>query len=259
MSCATNHLEEIVLNVFRGVDAVAFPTLYLELLTSEPGEDGTGGVPPTYSGYAREQIAFTPPAPLAGGIGFMNDAEIEFARAPENGANITHVGVYNSQTGGVMLLKSVLNTEKQIKAGSAPVIRLNEAKFWLSGDFSAYCKQKILGLFRGSNFLGITPYVTLFNGDPENAGVELAGGTFERQLVSFSAPLELPTGQRIISNISDVSFPAATVVLGTYNYDCVFDGAYSPNLLAKKLGASDVYGSGDITRYYAGNLSITIN
>lgn len=259
MSCATNHLEETILNVFRGVSATAFSTLWLELLTSEPAEDGTGGVPPTYVGYGRKQIAFTPPAPLSGSIGFMNDAEIEFARAEEDGASITHVAVYNSQTGGVMLLKSALNSEKQIKAGAAPVIRINEAKFWLTGDFSTYCKQKILGLFRSQNFAGITPHVTLFNGDPEAGGAELAGGNYSRQAVTFSAPSELPNGQKIISNSEDVSFPAATVLLGPYNYDCIFDGAASPNLLAKKVGTSDTYGIGDITRYYTGSLSVTIN
>ena len=259
MSCATNQLEEIVLNVFRGVDAVAFSTLYLELFTSEPQEDGTGGMPPTYAGYARKVIAFTAPAALAGGIGFMNDAEIEFPRSEENGANVTHVGVYNSSTGGVMLLKSVLNAEKQIRAGSSPVVRLNEAKFWLTGDFSTYCKQKILNLFRSQNFAGVTPYVTLFNGDPEAGGSELSGGNFERKPVVFAAPQDLPSGQRIISNVGDVNYPVATVALGNYNYDCMFDGAASPNLLAKKIGAADVYGLGDMTRYVTGNLAITIN
>lgn len=259
MSCATNYLEEMVLNVFRGIDATAFSSLWLELLTSEPNEDGTGATPPSYSGYARKQISFTPPAPLSGGIGFMNDSEIEFARALEDGPSVTHVAVYNSQTGGVMLLKAPLNSEKQIRSGIAPVIRINEAKFWLTGDLSNYCKQKILNLFRGQNFAGITPYVTLFNGDPEGNGTELAGGNFARQPITFTAPVELPNGQRIISNATDISFPAATVYLGAYNYDCIFDGVSSSNLLAKKIGQTDTYGIGDVTRYYAGNLSITIN
>ena len=39
---ATNHFEEIMLNLARGISASAPETMYLALYLNDPGEDGAG-------------------------------------------------------------------------------------------------------------------------------------------------------------------------------------------------------------------------
>lgn len=255
----TNYTENKILNTFLGVSFVGVSSTYLELLTSQPSDDGSGATPVAYSGYTRQPVAFSVPASMSGNIGFQNSAEVVFPQADADSGTVTWVAVYDSESGGNMLFYAPLNTPKVIKSGTAPVIRVGEAKFWITGNFSSSFKTAILNAFKGTTIAGFTPYATLYNGSPESGGAELTGGNFARQQITFSAPAQTATGQAQISNIAAVQFPIATVNLGAYSYDAIYDAESAGNLIAFIAGSSDTYSAGDMTQYAIGSIAISAN
>ena len=66
---ASNYFESQVLNLMRGQSISGFNTLYLGLFLSNPGDTGSEGTEISYTGYARQTIAFS--APAASGSGLM--------------------------------------------------------------------------------------------------------------------------------------------------------------------------------------------
>jgi hypothetical protein len=258
----TDYIEGKILNTLLGVTMTAIAEVYFDLLVSAPNEDGTGAVPISYSGYTRELVTFSTPAAMSGGFGIQNDVEIEFAQSAADAGTCTYVAAYDSLTGGNMLFYGPLNTSKVIKAGTAPIIRAGEAKFWMTGSFSLSFMARILNVFRGasgSSITGFTPYATLFNGDPQQGGSELTGGSFARQAITFGTPAAASSGQMQVANTAAVSFPVATSNLGSYSYDAIYDAASGGNLISLKVGTSDTYSKGDLTKYPIGSLVVGVN
>ena len=258
----TDYVEGKILNTFLGVTFTAISAVYLDLLVSAPNEDGAGAVPIAYTGYERKAVTFTTPSSMSGGIGFQNESEIEFAQAAVDAGTCTYIAAYDSLTGGNMLFYAPLNTPKVIKAGTAPIIRAGECKFWMTGSFSLAFQARVLNVFRGSagaSITGFTPYATLFNGDPQNGGSELTGGTFARQAVTFGSPTAAASGQMQIANTAATSFPVATINLGAYSYDAIYDASSGGNLITSKVGSSDTYSKGDLTKYPIGSLIVGVN
>ena len=255
----TNYVENKILNTFKGVTFTSIAKIYLELLTSKPADDGSGASPVSYTGYGRKQITFSTPADMSGNIGFQNAEEVSFAQADTDSGTVTWIALYDSESGGNMLLYAPLDTPKVIRTGTAPVLRVGEVKFWITGGFSKSFKTAILNVFRGTSLAGFTPYLTLFNGSPEDGGSELIGGNFARQPITFSTPAQASTGQGQISNTAEVSFPIATVNLGTYNFDVIYDAASAGNLILFNQGTSDSYSVGDMSRYPIGSIVISAN
>lgn len=256
---ASNYLETKILQLFNGVTFNGVNSLYLELSSTAPTESGSNVTPPTYSGYTRKQILFSIPADMSGGIGIQNTEQVEFAQSLVDSATITHIAIYDSLNAGNFLMYGVLNTPIAITTGKAPVVRQGSCKYWFSGNFSKWLKTAILNVLRGTTLAGFTPYATLFNGSPEGGGVELVGGNFERKPIVFTSPAEQATGQMLISNSADVEFPVATVNLGNYDHDCVFDAAAAGNCLLLTQNATDNYLSGDMVKFGVSNLKVAVN
>lgn len=256
---ASNFLENKTLQLFNGVTFNGISNLFLELSSTPPTETGGNVTPPVYQGYARKQLLFTIPAPMSGGIGMQNPEQIEYAQPLVDSATITHVAVYDSLNAGNFLMYGVLNTPIAITAGKAPVVREGSCKYWLSGNFSTWLKTAVLNAIRGTTLPGFTPHVTLYNGSPESGGVELVGGNFERKQIIFTSPAEQTNGQMLISNSIDVEFPVATVNLGNYDYDCIFDGYSAGNCLVLTQNVTDNYSAGDMVKFSVGNCKVAMN
>jgi hypothetical protein len=114
MSGFTNYMENIALNtLFRG-EAVTHSTLYVGLLTSDPGEDGdtTGEV--TGASYARQEIVFEDPDTVGSGQSY-NNADITFPVALENWGTITYVAVFDALTDGNMLVYAPLDYSREVR------------------------------------------------------------------------------------------------------------------------------------------------
>ncbi|MCL4854512.1 MAG: hypothetical protein KJZ78_24395, partial [Bryobacteraceae bacterium] len=72
----------------------------------------------------------------------------------------------------------------------------------------------VLNVLRGTTINGVaTPYVGLFSvvpADDAGAGTELAGNGYQRQAITFGAPVTDAGNVRKVSNTNNISFGPAT-------------------------------------------------
>lgn len=125
MSQATDYLEGIVLSGLPTLGTVDFSDgtvtagtgAYIGLLTSAP-TDSSGGTEVSGTAYARVQVGATGQGSFSGSAGSTtNDAEFRWADAGSNWGNITHVGLYDSATGGNLLVYGALASSVDISSG----------------------------------------------------------------------------------------------------------------------------------------------
>ena len=257
---ATNYFETMILNVLNGVRAGAPSTVYVGLFLTNPGEAG-GGTEISYTGYARRAIAFDAPESMEGGIGIKNSAEITFPTAQAAAGTVTHIGIFDALTSGNMLVYGELSEAQTIEAQEAPVIVANEAKWWLSGDFSDWFKTQILNILRGTNCAGVTPHLALYNGDPDDSGTELSGGDYARLALSFTAPsAQSGTEYMEIKNSAAVQSARASSAWGTWAYTVIMSASSGGNPVFKKQKSPSKYmRSGLLLNIPAAGLVLAVN
>ena len=224
---ASDYFERTFLNIFNGTGATAPQTLYLKLFSSNPTDTGLGGTEISYSGYAPQQITFSAPEKYSSGLSISNAAQIEFPQANEDVGNITHVGVFDSSTGGNMLVYGELNEVMTIRSGESPIFLAGEIKFFNTGNLSTYYKRAMLNFLRNQNLIAVTPYFALFSGNPEDGGVELTGDNYSRPSITFSTPYETSTGIMQIKNSAQIEFNRASSNWGNSDYRAIMDASTS--------------------------------
>ena len=100
-----------------------------------------------------------------------------------------------------------------------------------------------------------TVYVALFTVTPDETGggTEVAGGSYARQTVTFTAP-----APDSVSNTADVTFPVATANWGTIVAFAIMDAASGGNMLyyAALTASRDIFIS-DQLRFPSGQLVCT--
>jgi hypothetical protein len=232
---ATNYFETGVLNAFNGVTFSAPSSLYIALFLSNPSETGTAGAETNYPEYTRQPITFTPPYAESGGIGVKNAANILWNASSVDGGQIQFIGILDSNVigAGNMLLYGQLTDPMTIRAGQQPSIYAGDVLYYSTGNFSVWFKTAMLNVLRGQNLMGFSPYLALFNGNPEQSGAELAGGAYARPVIVFNAPAEQASGQTLIQNSLDVTFPSPTSPWGVWGYDGIMDNSLNGNLITK--------------------------
>ncbi|WP_099866072.1 phage tail fiber protein [Pararhizobium haloflavum] len=120
MANMTNYLEKKLLDHTLGKAAFAMPaTVYLALFTSDPGEVGSAAGEVTEGGYARQAITGAMSAADATSGTSTNTAAISFGPATEDWGMISHVGVFDAETGGNMLLYGEMPAAKLINSGDS--------------------------------------------------------------------------------------------------------------------------------------------
>lgn len=219
---ATNFFERKLLDTMRGITLQAPSALYIGLYLNNPDEAG-GGVEITYNGYERQRITFSAPAEESGSLGIRNDTQINFPRSDTDVGTATYIGISDSKTGGSMYLYGKLVEELEVFSKENPVILQGEALFYLIGDLARNWKEKTLNALRGRNISGFTPYLALFNGDPDDGGSELLGANYSRVSAAFSAPAEAASGQMVMTNSAQINFPRPTTSWGLWTHTAVYD------------------------------------
>lgn len=113
----TSYLADALLNeVLRGTNYTPPTTVYLALFTSAPGESG-GGTEVSGGSYARQAISFSAPADNSPNGRKCNlSSTITFPTATADWGVITHVAIFDSPTGGNMLLYGALDSSKTVNA-----------------------------------------------------------------------------------------------------------------------------------------------
>lgn len=118
MSALTNFAENKLLDHLLGVAEYPMPTsLYVGLFTAAPGEGG-GGTEVSGGGYARVRLTASP----ASSGSASNASTLTFPRATANWGIVTHVGVFDAQTGGNLLVYGALSTSVQVLTNDVVVI-----------------------------------------------------------------------------------------------------------------------------------------
>ena len=126
--------------------------------------------------------------------------------------------------------------------------------------FSDYLEDKVLEHVFGGNAYSApsTLYVALYTVAPTDTGggTEVTGGSYARQSGAFTVSGTNPTQA---SNSAAIEYPTATANYGTVVAVGIFDASSSGNLLAyANLTASKVVSTGDVFRFNAGDLDITL-
>ena len=126
--------------------------------------------------------------------------------------------------------------------------------------FSDYLENKVLGhVFGGTAYTApSTLYVALYTVAPSDTGggTEVSGGAYARQTATFTVSGTNPT---TASNTAAIEYPTATADYGTVVAVGVLDASSGGNLLAySTLDSSKVVSSGDVFRFNAGDLDITL-
>ena len=102
-------------------------------------------------------------------------------------------------------------------------------------------------------------YVGLFTVAPgeSGGGTEVSGGSYARQAATFTVSGTAPTQA---TNSAAIEFPTATGSWGTIVAAAIFDASTSGNMIAfADLTTSKTIDSGDVFRFNASNLTITLD
>jgi len=125
--------------------------------------------------------------------------------------------------------------------------------------FSDYLEDKVLDhVFGGVAYTQPTKHVALYTVAPTDTGggTEVSGGAYARQTSTFNVSGTDPT---TATNAAAVEYPTATANYGTVVAVGIMDALTSGNLLAyANLTASKTVSSGDVFRFDAGDLDITL-
>ena len=125
---------------------------------------------------------------------------------------------------------------------------------------SDYFEDKVLEhVFGGNAFTApSTLYVALYTVAPSDTGggTEVSGGAYARQTATFTVSGTNPT---TASNTAAIEYPTATADYGTVVAVGILVASSSGNFLAySTLDSSKVVSSGDVFRFNAGDLDITL-
>jgi hypothetical protein len=126
--------------------------------------------------------------------------------------------------------------------------------------FSDYLEDKVLEHVFGGNAYTApsTLYVALYTSAPSDTGggTEVSGGGYVRKTATFNVSGTNPT---TASNAAAIEYPTATANYGTVTSVGIFDALSGGNLLAyANLTASKVVSTGDVFRFNAGDLDVTL-
>ncbi|MDP5273556.1 phage tail fiber protein [Chengkuizengella axinellae] len=110
MAAMSNYLENKILEgTLRGVTYNAPSTIYLALFTSDPTDAGTG-IEVSQNGYERKEITFDSPSNGS----TTSNTDVLYDVAIEAWGTITHIGIFDANSGGNLLFHGALTATKTI-------------------------------------------------------------------------------------------------------------------------------------------------
>ena len=164
MYFASAYFESQILNTFRNITAAGHRHLYIGLFQTNPGETGTSGTEIVYAGYERQLINFTSPEAAQNGntVSISNESDLTFPNSETAAGNANFIGIFDSPTGGNMILYGDLAVPLVIGANTQPSILAGDIRYVAQGNFGAIFKEKYLNILRGHDLDGFVPHWALF-------------------------------------------------------------------------------------------------
>jgi hypothetical protein len=119
---------------------------------------------------------------------------------------------------------------------------------------SNYLENKIFEhVYRGVTYTSpALVYASLYTNNPgeANTGTEVTGGSYARQIVTFTAPTD-----GVGNNTTAVVFPTATAAWGTVTHYALHDAPSGGNMLSyAPLASSQVVNSGQVVVFTIGSI-----
>lgn len=129
----------------------------------------------------------------------------------------------------------------------------------MSGGATAFAEGRVIDFVLGTAPAAGTgvSYVSLHTGSVAISGNEVTGGSYARQLFSYTKSGSEPT---LASNPSSINFPTATASWGLVQSYALWDAVSGGNMLmVGGLAASKNVGSGDTARFSSGQLGVIVD
>ncbi|NLU42217.1 MAG: hypothetical protein GXX08_08435 [Firmicutes bacterium] len=127
----SNAMKAAVLNALYGKAQLEVPnTLYIGLSVTTPNPDGSNFIEPDGNGYARVAVPNTSEywaiATAANPTVTANAKQIEFPEATGDWGTVTHWGIFDAESEGILLDWAELDTALEIGVGQAPRFRVGD-------------------------------------------------------------------------------------------------------------------------------------
>jgi hypothetical protein len=128
----SNYLENAVLNWLFNQTPMTLSSVYVALYTSAPSDNG-GGTEVSGNNYARAEVATTNTNFLPATNGTIKNAlTINFNVPSGNWGTVTHIGLFDSATGGNLLMWAPLQQSRVVTTGST--VNINQNQLTISQD-----------------------------------------------------------------------------------------------------------------------------
>ena len=121
----TNYMRNKVIEDWFMADQTKVTTYYLGVSSTAPTVAGTGFTEPTGNGYARVALTRGSDFTKAGDGIVKNKLLEQFPISTGTWANMTHWGIFDSPTGGNLLLSDRLEYDRDIKINMQLIIEAN--------------------------------------------------------------------------------------------------------------------------------------
>ena len=256
---ARDYFESFILGLANGNSITAPTKMYVALLLNNPGDSGAA-TEISYSGYQRQEITFSAPAAASGAHSIENEAIITFPASGESAGTVSHIGIYDSLSGGNMWLYGQLEDAITVTSGVSPIFQPGNIRYTLSGKMSAVYRVRVLNVLRKTNCEGFTAYLGCANGDVEAGASEFNGNGYARVPITFTSPDNIDSGAMAIHNNADVVTPYATAQWGNWSHTIIYDAQTGGNpFYLSARNQSNVIYKGGACGYREGDLILTIN
>ena len=121
MAALSNYLETAVLNWIRGTAMPTAPsTVYIGVFSDSPGDDASGTeITSTITGSAnRIAVTFGTVTDASGAGQIANSGTVTITASAAGGGTVSHIGLFDAQTGGNLLYHGALTAPVVVAAGN---------------------------------------------------------------------------------------------------------------------------------------------
>ena len=130
MAALSDYMEKLLLDWSMTTGSATRPTAwFLALYTAAPSDAG-GGTEVSGGGYARQAIAFDAASTPDGTT--SNTAAVEFEATGAAFGTVTHIGIFDADTGGNLLWHGEMTTSRTIGDGDKLVFAIGDVELTLA-------------------------------------------------------------------------------------------------------------------------------
>ena len=231
--------------------------LALGLSTADPLETGAGWADPTYTGYARKNIAFG----SAGSRIIAQNAVVTFDQCTVGSSLVTHWGIWDQiASGGNLLAHGQLAASKTVTVGNTPSVASGQVTvtFSAGGIFTVIANYILDWLFRAQAFAQPTNVkIALSTTIPTDGGpniTEPSGNNYGQvTLNTWNAATTATPG--LADNNGAITFGAPSGSWGTIVHAVVYKDT-EPFVYVDVT--DQAVGVGDTVQFLTGALDITL-